>query len=707
MLTKNIIAFQKGFIVTPNVKIDNRSYAMHVQSDLMQFGYMLDEEAFEQLGYSDLADIKDFHNEIIDYLKDATGGKHNYQPFYKGFPEQVMEMSEYELWANQLRYYWSGCTFEPNDWTKVRPTAFEQVKYKMITKGDEESFMMIFKNFASSGQSITPTDMNVIKWFVKNQTNLQFPQVIPFKENLCTIIAEIINCERSLDDITLCKLTTTDVLRVIVYLSGGDISLPAVPNAYVNQRTSNGYRYTISRVPNSERETFKFRNFKRKERRFLLGLLEQSNLDVRDMALKAQRWVRVGEKLHPGDFAKEFPKAYQAFQTIRNEKVVTWYGQVEKAFKQSFGVGLYKLSERPGEFLRRLDWLVRTSGQERRSKIMEVLYKVCLGSSNKVLFETYTHFEERLNPVTDRSIFIKGARKKTKLPDLPAIKLDVVTQIQECIITAFKEKLSTLESLGDCWVDPELKKIPMPTNMRSLSESLVVLIRGQRVPIQADKKTLRVFAYWYDERGNQDLDMHGFLLGTTGKTFQLGYNGHHTSTLGCYSGDVRHRRGACAEYVDINIEEAINAGYKYFIPVVHNYERGALKDVKDCVTGHMAVEFAQSNPLWVPANVTQCIKPATESRVVLSGAYDLETKEYIHLDLDWGNFSSYVRGYGSKSFFKAIESYIELPKLSLYDLLTWHVEARGRNVGKEVAGTHFLYDDFATSYEKTLPFLGV
>ena len=696
-LSKNVVCFQKGFIQFNDAGVDNRSVAMTTQTELMRFGYMLDNDAFIMLGKADKADIVDFHNEVIDYLKEITGGTRTYAPFYPGFPTQVMEMSQYELWANQILHYMTNGSWKAEEWTKPFKTAFETVKYKTVTTGDQAKFLGIFTDLCSVGQSLMPQDLNVIKWFVSTNQTLVFPDSIPFKENLCTLAGMGLNVPVK---------TTTDVLRIAVHMSGGDISLPAVPKPMKKQRSIVRYRRTMESVPNLDREAFKFKKFKRSERKFILGLLDKSNCDIRDMKLKDARWVRLGEILHPGEYKTEFPRAYAAFHKIRNEKVVSWYGEVAKAFKNSFGEGLRKAAERPGEFLRRLDWWIRSTGKGNQSLILSVLFDLALKASNKVIFEVYTHFEGRKVPTKGRSVFIKGARKKTSLPDLPALKAEVVDAIQDTLFLALKERFKLLEPMGDCWVDPELKKIPLPTNMRSLSDTLVPTIRGQRTPFGTGKKVIRPFIHWFDENGTEDLDLHGFLLGDN-MSINFGYNGTRNSSLGCYSGDVRHRRGACAEYVDINVDDAVAAGYNYFVMVVHNFENRPFSSMKDVVVGVQEREFAQSNANWLPDTIVNCFRPASGADMTLIGVYDLITREYIHLDLDWNTFSGYVARGDSNSLFTAIKPFITLPKLSVYDLVSCHVEARGRNVSKEVAEKHFLYEDFSTSYVETMKLMGV
>jgi hypothetical protein len=154
-LSKNVIQFQKGFINLPTAKNDNRGLAMSVVSELMQFGYVPSVDAIEMLSSADRGDIIQFHDEVISYLKKMTGSNRNYTPFWKGFPQEVMEKSEIELWIHQIVHYMSNGQYEPNEWTKERPTAFEQPKLYTINVGSEDKFLSIFTDLVSVNQSLT------------------------------------------------------------------------------------------------------------------------------------------------------------------------------------------------------------------------------------------------------------------------------------------------------------------------------------------------------------------------------------------------------------------------------------------------------------------------------------------------------------------------------------------------------------------------
>jgi hypothetical protein len=590
----------------------------------------------------------------------------------------------------QILHYWSGGNFVPSDWTKLRPTAFELPKYTKIELGNEAKFLNIFTDLVSVNQSLTPDDLNVVKYFVESGNKLIFPDRIPFKENLCTLAAM---------KLPVPVKTVTDVLRIAVSLSGGDISLPKVPYAKVKASS-----WSTATVDNPKRVNFKFKKFTRSERKYILGLLENTNCDVREFALKDNRWIRLGEVLHPGDYSKQFPKAFQMFDDIRNTKVMTWYGEVTKAFSESFDDGLEKLGERPGEFIRRLDSLLRSATDVKRAKILSKLADIAPDSSNKVLYETLNHFEDRANPVKGRSIMVKGSRKRTDLPDLPAIKKDTIDSLKKTIIATLYGKFSQLESMGSVWIDDELKKIPLPTNMRSLNSSLKPVIRGQRIPIgNQDSKVIRAYVHWFDAVGNEDIDLTATFIGE-GKIKHIGWNGSHNESIGCYSGDIRHKRGACAEYIDIVVDEALKQDFKYVVMDARNYTGRGLDSVEECVFGYMEREKPQHNEIFVPATLANSVKLQSESANTLVALIDLETREYIFLDIDMAGIP--VASANFSEIMKAIKPYTSLPSLSVYTIMEMHAKSRGKIVSKSKADTKFGIDDFGT-YVEILKWMGV
>jgi len=690
-MNKNVVALLKGFVAPSNDGMDNRIAVSTVQAHLMQYGYMLDEDAFMAMSKADLSWIAQFNNEAIDFIMDKMGGKLNFLPLYKNFPQDVMSLTHSELFWNLICHYWSHGTWEPNGRIFEKEIKYEKVKYTMLKYADDATFANIFTSLVSINTALMPQDLEAVKWFVGSGEKLVFPDTIPFKENLMTLAAMGIP--------GLPIKTPTDVLRIAVHLSGGDISLPAVPNKMV--KTS---RWNSTKINNPERAKFKFKKFSRPQRKYLLALLEQTHCNPAEMVLKDQRWIRLGEILHPGEYKNLYPKSFDAFTKIREGVARSWYSQLDKAFNKSFETGLKKLAERPGEFARRLDMLVRKYPKQIEQTMLA--WQTCIdGTSNKVLFEQYTHFENRIDPKKNRTVFVKGARKPVPLPELPAIKPEIIETIHQNIFGGLKNKFAKLPALGNCWIDEELKKIPLPTNMRTLNFALKPKIRGTRIPIaNPDAKVIRPYLHFSKTNTAQTIDLSAVFIGDNNKRGICSYSSMRQGDYVFHSGDSWSRTGACAEYIDIVVDKALAAGMKYCLIQLHNYVRTPAL-VNGNKFGIMAREFPEANKNWLPETITDAYDIVVKNIVNLV-IIDLETREMILVDEDADN-GGWVN-VASISNMKEVEHYAQAPKVSVYDLIRLHVEARGRQVTIDnTVDTYFKVEDYLTSYEKVGQLMGV
>lgn len=696
---RNLIQFKKGFVCLPNNNCDNKKLVLSVNSELMQFGFCLDKEAIDSLSKSNSFNIEVFKNQIIDYLIDMTGSKHIYKPFWPGFPKQVMDMEESELWYNQILHYISNGEFTPSDLTKKRKKAFENTKPTIIKLGTDSDFLKIFTDLLSINQSLTDSDLDIITWFISSGQKLNFPNQIPFKETLILTMVDLIKSSR-LEELNIPKLTTTDVLRIAVGLSEGNISLPNIPDKMVRENY-----WTTKLIENPLRESFRFKKFNRSERRLILSFLESTNCDSSEMMVYSNRWVRLGEILHPGEYKKQFPKSFKAFDSIRNKKAKTFESIVESKFKESFESGIEELAKRPGLFFRRLDSLVRKN-PDRLDIIHDTIKKSGHLTSNKVLFEFYNYFLKRDVDQSSRTIMIKGKRKKINLPILPTLDKSIVSKISNSIYDTIGSKFVSLPNMGNTWIDPMLKKIPLPTNMRSLNETLRPVIRGQRIAFSnPEAKVIRPFVHWYDEQGDQDLDLTALFLKENGDTALIGWNGTHNEDFGCYSGDVRNRVGACAEYIDIDIKKSIKLDYRYVLITVTNYNGGSLESVKDCVFGTMEREKPKRGDIFFKPSLSNTSRLTSESKNTLVSILDLQEMNYIVADVDFGGIPvSSCNG----ELHDLIDDLTKDPNFSVYDLLKLHVDNRGKLVDDiEKADTKLTLDMFDKNYIDIVKYMGI
>ena len=450
-------------------------------------------------------------------------------------------------------------------------------------------------------------------------------------------------------------------------------------------------------------------------------LVGQAFLDsLEDLKKHRNKWLALFNHIHADSKrfrTPEYENAQRVVEILRfhEKKIQTWNAKVE-----NIGHLHYKLEElrkRPGEFARKLNSLFSEYLTARGvDMIMEDFSKVANKISNKVLFELYTYFEGRREDQKQRTVFIKGARKPVKLEPLEKLPKEIVDRVQEVILNAVNSKFSAWPQMGKVIIDEQLKNIPLPTNMRSISETDTPVVRGTRMPINVDHtKVVRFYVHWKDASGHEDLDLSATFLGMGLKT-HVSWNTNYNLVMkdirtgkvmtethvAVHSGDVRHRKGDCAEYIDIDIKNAIRCGFRYVLVDVRNYNDRPMKSVNPAF-GYMEREHPEANTTWVPSTVAASWRLQSEAIACLAVMIDLETMEYIPLDID----SHSITATGdADAILTAMQMYMEPPKLSVHDLVMWHVAARGGEVvtetteGEEVQ--HFRFEDFAGSYIETL-----
>jgi hypothetical protein len=696
MLSKNIVAFRnQALVLNPGARCEislGIEQAATISAELMKFGYILSSSAFQALTECSTKFAINWIEEIVPFLNEMTGGGAEYKPLHAGFPQSVMAMSEFELYWKAVTHYWSRGKWYPDDALVKKGYKYEHVEYKVIERISDTEFENIFSEIAQSNVPVTESDYKILEWFVKDYGFFTLPASIPLKENLCLIAALGVDVPVK---------TPTDVLRIATYMSNGTTDLILPPKKIKDSA------WGSMLVDNPEYKKARFKKFTRAERRLLLGLLDKV-ADASEMVLRSNRWIRLGEILHPGEYSSRFQKAYKAFQDIRNTKVRSWYSQVEKAFEDGLTAGLAVLSQRPGEFARRLDSLIRHNPSEQQVSLVFSAFQLCASRvSNKVLFELLAHFKERVNDQKSRRVFIPGARQPVELPLLKALPIPIVERIERSILDTLRDKFAMLNPLGDVYIDPKLKKIPLPSNMKTLTDTLNVKVRGTRMPLKVDSKVLRAYTHW---TAGVDLDISMEFLNVTEDGYDRNSCTYHNLRpfAGVYhSGDViPDYVGNHAEYIDIVLDEC---PYRYGLITLRNFSGGPIANT-GAVLGFMEREFPESNTTWYPKTITNSYRLESSGNILNIAIIDFKTREWILIDED-GRGIPISTG-------KDLANYINTvrldPEFSVYDLLCMHAEARG--VLKDYSdrdeiesgndfSTVFHFSDFCESYKETIKYM--
>lgn len=636
------------------------SHVAALQKNIECLGFACSKPLLDRLQTLTTEKLRTFYKSLINDLREMVGSHQEFKPMYPNFPEQVMEMSEAHLYLNALIHYLTNRL--PGYEKKKRSALLDQTDYRVIDLGSREDFETIFTQLAAAKSSLSAEDKQDMTWFVaqyRDDIARLLPADVPFKENVAILGALLLRCTSLADSFLAAKLkTATDILRLAVALSDGDVSL-AAPT--------------------------KFTKFARSERKWLLSRLEETGDPTEDMLRWPEPWKRLGERLHPGDYATQFPKTYAAFEVIRNDRpYLTFNGRMEKQLLERDVAGILAvLRSRPGDLTRRLDHLFRLSSDA--NAVVEAFRNVVEKVSTPVLLQALTHFKNRGHGHEFRTFFPKGDLAKVyatanRLPALPAATAETVAAICEQTLVM---RFSKLPSLGKCYLDPELANYLVPFSQRSASKALRTLVRGSRLPMPACN-VIRFFLWWKNGSSRTDIDLSAALYDASFKYVDIlsyynlkNFGGHH-------SGDIVDAPQGAAEFIDLDIERTKAANVRYVVMSLNSFTEQPYCDLPECFAGWMARQRPNSGEIFEPKTVQDKVDVAANTRICLPAILDLVDRKVIWADIAlrkhplWNNVKNNLAGVSIMA--RALAG---LVKTDLHTLFSLHIKARGEPVSNK------------------------
>lgn len=708
-LNAEIIAFEKGKILVKDPKVEIKDELTSERSlllisfseELKRFGFILSSNVLKSITTEE---IKKSYQSLIPYLIEKYHDGEDFKPVYPHFPEQVISKTDAELWSDQNKLY-NGEEIDIDNWySKSEKEELVEGRKTILESISEEDFDKIPQQIMKSNNSLTIQSKAELLWFLENK-NVEIPERIPFKETLCLVLST----GRKIKNLEI-----NDVLRFAFYVMGTDPSLPKVDKRVTDRKDL---------------------KLKRSDRRLLCKMIdevvERKGLpnSIIDAKLLYSHWNLLSEKLHPGEYYKNYKNCYNFFITLKdNEKkklYKTWYSQVQRMYdeKKDLKDITEKISERPGELVRRFDSLIRKAIKDNKeSEVMDVFIET-EGMKNKTLLELSDYYDKRDKL---KRYATKKDGTKIELEELEPLGEIVTETIEEVIsrkiLKNIKDRVAVKDLEGKTvYIDPEIKRIPIPKRMRNQTIEVPV---GTRFKIPEDKNCIRFFVHWIDEgrnneqlafSGKEDLDLHAFLYNKTKDYMEnVGWNTtFNKDSIVVHSGDVRLRKGKCAEYVDVDIEKA-SKKYDYIISDVYNYEGSALNSLK-CWLGYCyRNKLENSDMLWYPEEVEQMMQITSQSTGISAFLVDLKNREIILIN---SNVSGIV---GNSEDRKKIIDYFTADintTFNSYAVLKASYEARGAEVIDQMPTSddpekeekeiiQVTLNDIAKDYTKVLEAIG-
>ncbi|WMD22355.1 TerD family protein [Achromobacter seleniivolatilans] len=651
-----------------------------IQAQAEELGYVLSDAVVERLGGWPLPAVTQMGRLLLKTLRQMTGAHRPHRPLYPDFPRQVQGLDDAQRYLDAIHHYLTLRRM-PGDGS-TRPPLLHGRSPRIIELGDAADCDAIFTQLAASATSLSDEDRDDLSWYVKQYRADIFrliPEQIPFKENLAHLAANLLRHVPgpATDEFLRQRIdTATDVLRLAVAMAGGDASLAAPA---------------------------RFKSMPRSRRKLLLSLIERHPNAAEDMRRWGERWKRLGEYLHPGEFAERYPRTYAAFGLLRSGKPAPTFNSAVEGLLADGQIhnAVTRLESRPGELARRMDHLLRTAADP--ATVLAGFARVADQVSTPVLLQLYTHAAHRGGPTPLRTFYPKGdvakvyaiADARAPLPEGCADALAALCK------SALLTRFAALPPLGECYVDPALREHTAPLAQRSASRSLRTLGRGSSLPLP-DADFVRLFLWWKNgSAGRADVDLSAAMFGPDFNFidaltyYQLqSYGGYH-------SGDIVDAPDGAAEFIDLNLERLRGRGVRFVVMVLNSYTLQPYCDLAECFAGWMSRQDTNSGEPFEPRTVMDRIDLASNTQISLPLVLDLQDRCVRWMDVAlraqprMNNVKNNLSGVSLM-----LRALLTRPQPDLHTLFTLHAQARGRIIEDvEAAQTVFSVSAGITPFD--------
>lgn len=662
-------------------KVANDRCITTIMKNIEELGYTFSREVFDVLRTYSVNELTEFYLELKAALMKLKGANVVYMPMYADFPKGVMDAHFSELYINAMVHYWSdGILYPKNHRKRVndRLPLFDETKVKVLQLGSEADVRQIFDNICTSRTSISRTDREDIAYLFETE-NMKLSDNIPHKENAAYIAALYLqkNPMASVSELRKYIKTATDVLRLVTAMSDGDVSLA---------------------------ENTRYRSFSRRQRRMIMELLSGCPNIEEDMLRYKERWIRIGERIHPSEFdcsryTLEYDRAINAFDKLRNNrKIETFAGKVE--FDLAYGEyesALAELVKRPGELARRLDQLLRETYKE---PVIRSFASVAEKVPTPVLLQVREHFLHRSEHTDVRVFFPKGRLAKchserNNLPDIDERYCQEVVRICE---NALVKIYGQREPMGKVYLSDDYRNYVVPFSQRSVSKALKTIVRGSRLSMSSQTNAVRAFIWWtnmdkcdfesYDS-GRIDIDLSAAIFDENWNYMEhVSYTNLKSEKYkACHSGDIVNGGpvdgDGVSEFLDMDVDSVVRYGARYVVYQVYSFTGQNYAEMPHAMFGWMERADVNSGEIYEPKTVEQKLDLTADSTVCIPVIFDCVKREFIWCDMNLSlsgvhtntggnNLESNLSGVAAVCY-----SMVNMKKPDLYDLIALNVMGRG------------------------------
>ncbi len=537
------------------------------------------------------------------------------EPFYRGFPQTVRELSSDQLLFDQMVHY-------------------------TITYG--------FGNFSEAGHSLF--EENFERTAFKENADIKDFSIITDEDAVCIlteVVQDLLAGTRPLSDEQY-ELVKSFVIEYDVKIQDIASKNTAVKLLLDTRDTRFAEYIVLSDIIKlvdelnyreyDNRNIYKL-NLKNQDRKFITSLINSmftsGRCDIRTCFEKKKAWNGLLHHIHYKAATTEAQSFVDAMRGRENNSVFSDFERAMTEKNVKAAVDALKNGKGSATVLRNMNYII-----SRCSTLKDMEYVIdCIDTKNVIvliqLLMEYSNYSERNAVRTFKFTKYNQLRVHTETPDEIKKRRSHITEGQAEMLTErmMKNLKDILKGrLDKVYIDPDMKNYALPVQENTSQGGFGVLTRGSRIHIGEAKK-LRAFTYW--EKVN-DIDLSVFGIDKDGSRTEFSWRtmaGRQSDAI-TYSGDETSGFNGGSEYFDIDTEKfrEMYPDMRYLIFCDNVYSRVPFNRCF-CKAGYMVRDTEDSGAVYEPKTVKSAFMIDSDSMFAYLFGVDLETNDFIWLNM--------------------------------------------------------------------------
>ncbi len=608
--------------------------------------------------------------DMIRYVSERLG-EHVPEPFYRGFPESVRELSEDRLVFDQLVHY--ALTYGFGDFSEAGHSLFEEQfertafrettdirEFKAVTEEEAAALLGgMAADLLAGTRPLNDRQYELVRSYLADYR----PEVehIASKNTCIRLLLDTRDLMfagfLSMSDVIrlVDELNYRNYLGVIDEIPDREISRNELVRHLervdaVSRETAEwilkqvGDEESVRRIiPRNLRQfqsgTLKKLNLRNQDRKFIIQVMDrlfsEGRCDVRTCYEKKQLWSGLLHHLHYRAKTEEAQRFLSAMRGRENHSVLAEFERAMAGRQIRAAVEALAGGKGSAAVLRNMNYII--SRCESLEDIQFVLQSI--DTQNViVLFQLliqYAGYRPGTSPRTFRftkynRLMVHAETEKEVKKRQSVISTGQAAMLEKHLAGQLRELLRG--RLGRVYIEPSMKNYALPLQENTSQGGFGVLTRGSRLKIP-DTKKLRGFTYWEKV---DDIDLSVFGLNEEGgrKEFSWRTMAGQQSEAIVYSGDETSGYYGGSEYFDIDLElfRKKYPDIRYLI-FCDNVYTGIPFNQCFCKAGYMTRDLEDSGEIYEPKTVQSSFLVDCDSIFAYLFGVDLLTNDFIWLNI--------------------------------------------------------------------------